>query len=86
MATGRRQGPVSGTQDTIRQFATGAASMAVGGAVGAGNTFADLPGSPAVGARGFITDCASAVFLDVAAGGGANAVPVVFDGTNWLVG
>lgn len=38
------------------------------------------------GARGFITDSTTATFLATAAGGGSNAVPVVSNGTNWLVG
>jgi len=38
------------------------------------------------GARGFITDCTTTTFLATAAGGGSNAVPVVSNGTNWLVG
>jgi hypothetical protein len=38
------------------------------------------------GARRFVTDANATTFLSVAAGGGANAVPVVSDGTNWLIG
>jgi len=38
------------------------------------------------GARGFITDCTTTTFLATAAGGGSNPVPVVSNGTNWLVG
>jgi hypothetical protein len=38
------------------------------------------------GARGFITDSTTTTFLATAAGGGSNAVPVVSNGTNWLVG
>lgn len=51
-------------------------------------TFAGLPSASVVGAgaRYFITDCNSNTFLATAAGGGAFAVPVVSDGTDWLVG
>ena len=38
------------------------------------------------GARSFVTDATATTFLSVVAGGGANKVPVVSDGTNWLIG
>ena len=38
------------------------------------------------GARGFVTDATATTFLSTVAGGGANKVPVVSDGTNWLIG
>jgi hypothetical protein len=38
------------------------------------------------GARHFVTDASATTFLSVVAGGGANKVPVVSDGTNWLIG
>ena len=38
------------------------------------------------GARGFVTDATATTFLSIVAGGGSNAVPVVCNGTNWLVG
>lgn len=38
------------------------------------------------GARAFVTDCNNKTFLNRAYGGGSNAVPVVSDGSNWLVG
>jgi hypothetical protein len=38
------------------------------------------------GARSFVTDATATTFLSIAAGGGANKVPVVSDGTNWLIG
>jgi hypothetical protein len=38
------------------------------------------------GARDFVTDATAVAFLSVVAGGGANKVPVVSDGTNWLIG
>jgi hypothetical protein len=51
-------------------------------------TFATLPtcNAAAVGARAFITDSNTAVFLASAAGGGANKVPVVCNNTAWVVG
>jgi len=39
-----------------------------------------------VGARAFVTDATATTFLSVVAGGAANKVPVVSDGTNWLIG
>lgn len=38
------------------------------------------------GARAFVTDANATTFLSTVAGGGANKVPVVSDGTNWLIG
>lgn len=38
------------------------------------------------GARSFVTDATATTFLSTVAGGGANKVPVVSDGTNWLIG
>lgn len=49
----------------------------------AGLTAAATAGS---GARAFVTDATATTFLSVVAGGGANKVPVVSDGTNWLIG
>jgi hypothetical protein len=50
--------------------------------------FANLPSAATAGAgaRHYITDCNTTTFLATAAGGGANQVPVVSNGTNWLVG
>lgn len=65
------------------------ANLTVSGTVKTTATvFASLPAASTAGAgaRSFITDCNTATFLATAAGGGANAVPVVSDGTNWLVG
>lgn len=51
------------------------------------NTVATLPpASIGAGARSFVTDATGTTFLNVVAGGGANKVPVVSDGTNWLIG
>lgn len=38
------------------------------------------------GARGFVTDASATTFMSTVAGGGANKVPVVCDGTNWKIG
>lgn len=48
-------------------------------------TFAGLPAG-VQGDRAFVTDSTTAVFAAVAAGGGANPVPVYYDGGNWKVG
>lgn len=50
-----------------------------------------LPGGEKVGTviageRAFVTDAAAAIFGNVVVGGGANGVPVYYDGTNWRVG
>jgi hypothetical protein len=49
-------------------------------------TFANLPASPTEGQRALITDCNSTTFLAAAAGGGANIVPVFYNGTAWKIG
>lgn len=45
----------------------------------------ELPASTA-GVRGFVTDATVTTFASVVAGGGANGVPVYFDGTDWRIG
>jgi len=72
-------------QDTTRTTATTAAAEAVAASEG-GKLFVDLPATPAIGQRDFITDSNSTTFLAVAAGGGTDNAPVVYDGTNWLIG
>jgi hypothetical protein len=51
-------------------------------------TVSGLPAAATAGAgaRAFVTDATLTVFLSTVAGGGANKVPVVSDGTNWLIG
>ena len=45
-------------------------------------SISDVP----IGARAFVTDATATTFLSIVAGGGANAVPVVSNGTNWVIG
>jgi len=51
-------------------------------------TVATLPSAATsgVGARSFVTDASAPTFGATVAGGGAVAVPVYSDGTNWKVG
>jgi hypothetical protein len=51
-------------------------------------TVSGLPAasSSLTGARAFVTDANSTTFLSTVASGGSNKVPVVCDGTNWLIG
>lgn len=51
-------------------------------------TYSSLPvaGIAGAGSRSFITDANTTTFLAIVAGGGSNAVPVVSNGTNWIVG
>ena len=51
-------------------------------------TYSSLPIAATVGAgaRSFITDAHTTTFLATVAGGGSNAVPVVSNGTVWIVG
>lgn len=59
------------------------ASVAIGGGA---STVALLPASPAQGDRSFVTDATATTFLSTVAGGGSDKVPVVYDGTNWVIG
>lgn len=54
----------------------------------ASTTVASLPSAATAGAgaRHFVTDATATTFASTVAGGGANKVPVVSDGTNWLIG
>lgn len=49
---------------------------------------ADLPTGVDVGfgARTFVTDANATTFRSVVAGGGANTVPVYWDGADWRIG
>ena len=51
-------------------------------------TVAGLPAAATAGAgaRAFVTDATVTTFASIVAGGGANAVPVVSTGTNWIIG
>lgn len=49
-------------------------------------TVAGLSVAHVKGARSFVTDATATTFASIVAGGGANAVPVYDDGTNWRIG
>lgn len=51
-------------------------------------TVASLPAAATAGAgaRAFVTDATVTIFASTVVGGGANAVPVVSNGTNWIIG
>jgi len=60
-----------------------------GGTVRTGSyTVATLPSASTAGAgaRAFVTDATATTFATAVAGGGSNKVPVVSDGTNWIIG
>lgn len=42
--------------------------------------------SPSAGARCFVTDATGTMFMSPVVGGGSIGVPVVYDGTDWLIG
>lgn len=50
-----------------------------------GYTVATLPGTPSQGDRTFVTDATATTFYSIVAGGGANVVPVFYNGTNWVI-
>lgn len=73
----------------VIEFNNGTTGSYTGSAFGAGSqTVAQLPAAATAGkgARSFVTDASATTFLSTVAGGGANNVPVVSDGTNWLIG
>lgn len=49
-------------------------------------TVAGLPSTPTQGQREFVTDATVTTFASVVAGGGANVVPVFYNGTDWIIG
>lgn len=49
-------------------------------------TVAQLPTSARVGERRMVNDANATTFWSVVAGGGANTVPVTWDGASWRIG
>ena len=49
-------------------------------------TAATLPANPAVGEQWIVSDASAATFGTVVAGGGANVMPVWWNGTAWVIG
>ena len=49
-------------------------------------TVANLPTQVYFGMRTFVTDANATTFRSVVAGGGANTVPVYYDGADWRIG
>lgn len=49
-------------------------------------TVATLPVLPVNGWRSFVSDATVTTFASTVVGGGANNVPVFYDGTNWKIG
>lgn len=85
MVTGRVNRLPQQAQNPTQQREKATANAAVAGSQTSVD-FADLPATPTIGQRAFINDSTTAVFYDVAAGGGALPVPVFWDSTQWLVG
>lgn len=69
-------------------FARGLIAPSTGWVRTTGTTVSALPAASTAGqgARAFVTDASATTFMSVVAAGGANKVPVVSDGTNWLIG
>ena len=91
---GWRSGASSGSVDTALVRVAAKIVKVTDGSSGAGvivtpsQIVAALPSAAAAGAgaRSFVTDATATTFLSTVAGGGANKVPVVSNGTNWLIG
>lgn len=75
-----------GTAGQIVQIDSGANGLAFGNIWSAPCTVAALPASPSQGDRGFVTDATVTTFAAVIAGSGTHKVPVVYDGTHWIIG
>lgn len=90
----RSIGPTHGTQDYARTLippvAEAVAYQVVSDAmVPVTGTVAALPASPPLGTRSFVTDATLGLTAGIGttvAGGGSAKVPVIYDGTNWLIG
>ena len=52
----------------------------------AGTLVSQLPVTQTVGQRAFVVDASATTFLSVVVGGGTNRVPVVWDGSHWVIG
>jgi hypothetical protein len=78
------------TSDPSPQTISAAASINAGGAVSlrmeTAILFSALPVSPTKGQRAFISDCTTNTFNALAAGSGADSVPLFYDGSAWRVG
>lgn len=76
VGTLRPEGLGTGASGNILVLSTGA------------TTVASLPtaSTAGAGARAFVTDATVTTFASTVVGGGANAVPVVSNGTNWIIG
>jgi len=60
-------------------------NLTVSGTVKTGvYTVATLP-TPSAGMRAYVTDASATTYMSTVAGGGANVVPVFYDGTNWKI-
>ena len=49
-------------------------------------TVANLPPNPHQGERSFVTDATATTYASTVVGGGANIVPVFYNGTAWKIG
>ena len=77
-----------GSNTTVIGNSSTTLTKAFGVIVGTNYTVATLPSASTsgVGARAFVTDALTPVFGSAVTGGGAVAIPVYSDGTNWNVG
>lgn len=76
------------TDKGIIQQSDGTNWLTFGNAVSGPTTVIGLPAAATVGAgtRAFVTDATATTFHSTVAGTGSNKVPVVSDGTSWLIG
>lgn len=79
------QSPVLVASGTGAQTSTTGLTINQGTAVYVGYTVATLPATPSTGARCYVTDANATTFASTVAGGGANVVPVFYNGTNWII-
>lgn len=87
-------GPTHGTQDYARTIVPPVATAITDAAITTAmvpitRLVAGLPSVPGQGTRLFVTDATLDLTTGIGttvAGGGSHAVPVIYDGTNWLIG
>ena len=79
------QSPIAVASGTGAQTQTTGLTIKQGCFVSVGYTVATLPATPATGSRAHVTDANATTFLSTVAAGGANVVPVFYDGANWVI-
>jgi hypothetical protein len=65
---------------------TGSGTLEVSTLDSIGVTVADLPASPAIGQRAYVTDASAPTFLGNLSGNGSIRCPAFYNGSAWVAG